>query len=57
MTSLRQAVEDYLSLRHSLGFKLRCPGALLRKFAAFAEAVRAGLKEQQFCRFGKQQSM
>ena len=38
MSSLRQAVEDYLSLRHSLGFKLRCPGALLRKFAAFAEA-------------------
>jgi hypothetical protein len=38
MSSLCQAVEDYLSLRHSLGFKLRCPGALLRKFAAFAEA-------------------
>jgi integrase len=38
MTSLRQAIEDYLSLRHGLGFKLRCPGALLRKFAAFAEA-------------------
>src|SRR5262249_32393282 len=30
--------EDYLSLRHSLGFKLRCSGALLRKFAIFAEA-------------------
>jgi integrase/recombinase XerD len=38
MSSLRQAVEDYLSLRRSLGFKLRCTGALLRKFAAFAEA-------------------
>jgi integrase len=38
MNSLCQAVEDYLSLRHSLGFKLRCSGALLRKFAAFAEA-------------------
>jgi integrase/recombinase XerD len=38
MTSLRQAVQDYLSLRRSLGFKLRCAGALLLKFAAFAEA-------------------
>ena len=38
MSSLCQAVEDYLSLRHSLGFNLRCPGALLGKFAAFAEA-------------------
>jgi integrase/recombinase XerD len=37
MIPLRQAVEDYLSLRRSLGFKLRCTGALLRKFAAFAE--------------------
>ncbi len=38
MTSLHQAVQDYLSLRRSLGFKLRCAGALLLKFAAFAEA-------------------
>lgn len=38
MTSLRQAAQDYLSLRRSLGFKLRCAGALLLKFAAFAEA-------------------
>jgi hypothetical protein len=38
MTSLRQAIQDYLSLRRSLGFKLRCTGALLLKFAAFAEA-------------------
>jgi len=38
MTSLRRAVQDYLSLRRSLGFKLRCAGALLLKFADFAEA-------------------
>lgn len=38
MSPLRQAVEDYLSLRRSLGFKLRCSGALLLKFAAFAES-------------------
>ena len=42
MTTLRQAVQDYLSLRRSLGFKLRCVGALLLKFAAFAEARGAG---------------
>jgi integrase/recombinase XerD len=38
MTSLHQAVQDYLSVRRSLGFKLRCTGASLLKFAAFAEA-------------------
>ena len=37
MTSLCKAVEDYLSIRRSLGFKLRCSGALLRNFAAVAE--------------------
>jgi integrase/recombinase XerD len=38
MTPLHQAVQDYLTLRRSLGFKLRCTGALLLKFAAFAES-------------------
>src|SRR5215469_15339461 len=38
MTPLHQAVQDYLALRRSLGFKLRCTGALLFKFAAFAES-------------------
>lgn len=38
MTSLHQAIQDYLSLRRSLGFKLRCTGAMLLKFADFAEA-------------------
>lgn len=38
MTPLHQAVQDYLALRRSLGFKLRCTGALLLKFTAFAES-------------------
>jgi len=38
MIPLHQAVQDYLVLRRSLGFKLRCTGALLLKFAAFAES-------------------
>jgi integrase/recombinase XerD len=38
MTPLHQAAQDYLALRRSLGFKLRCTGALLLKFTAFAES-------------------
>ena len=38
MTSLRKAVQDYVSLRQSLGFKLRCVRLHLLRFAAFAEA-------------------
>ena len=38
MIPLHQAVQDYLVLRRSLGFKLRCTGALLLKFATFAES-------------------
>lgn len=37
MTTLCRAIEDYLSMRHSLGFKLRCQGALLRRFGTFAQ--------------------
>jgi hypothetical protein len=38
MTSLQKAVQDYVSLRQSLGFKLRCVRLHLLRFAAFAEA-------------------
>jgi hypothetical protein len=41
MTSLRQAVEDYLAMRRALGFKLRLPAGMLREFAALAEAEHA----------------
>lgn len=40
MSSLRQAVDEYLALRRGLGFSLQRPAALLRNFAAFLE--RAG---------------
>lgn len=38
MTPLGQAVQEYLALRRSLGFKLRSAGTYLTKFAAFLEA-------------------
>ena len=37
MTPLGQAIQDYLALRRSLGFKLRDAGLCLVKFAAFME--------------------
>jgi len=38
MTPLEQAIQDYLALRRSLGFKLREAGICLAKFAAFLDA-------------------
>lgn len=37
MSPLRQAVDEYLALRHGLGFSLRVPGAMLHQFATFLE--------------------
>jgi integrase/recombinase XerD len=37
MSTLRQAVEQYLRIRSELGYKLRGPAGLLRDFVAFAE--------------------
>jgi len=37
MSELRHAMEQYLRLRRSLGFALREPEAVLRRFVAFAE--------------------
>ena len=37
MTTLRQAVEEYLSLRRALGFKLNDVGLALRSFLAFCD--------------------
>lgn len=37
MNTLREAVQEYLSMRRSLGFKLREDGARLADFAAFME--------------------
>jgi integrase/recombinase XerD len=38
MTGLRGALEDYLALRRSLGFKLERPGQLLADFAGYLDA-------------------
>ena len=43
MSALRQAAEDYLAIRRSLGFKLVAEGYLLRSFAGYAE--RAGARQ------------
>ncbi len=37
MNDLRQALDEYLSVRRSLGFELRLPGCLLHQFVRFAE--------------------
>lgn len=37
MTELHQALEEYLAVRRSLGYDLRLPGSLLRRFVAFVE--------------------
>ncbi len=37
MSELRQAIDQYLTLRRSLGFELREPETVLRRFVAFAD--------------------
>ncbi len=41
MSGLRQAAEDYLALRRSLGFELITPGRQVRQFAAYLDSVGA----------------
>jgi integrase/recombinase XerD len=41
MSELREAVEQYLATRRSLGYKLREPAACLRRFATFVEEAGA----------------
>ena len=41
MRPLSKAIQDYLALRRSLGFKLRCAGMVLEKFASFMEQQNA----------------
>ena len=41
MTNLRKALEEYLAIRRSLGFKLRLTGRLLLRFVEFAEKKKA----------------
>lgn len=42
MSPLRNALQDYLAMRRSLGFKLRLAGAALRHFVDFLEREGAG---------------
>jgi integrase/recombinase XerD len=46
MNTLRQAVQDYLNLRRSLGFKLKEAGRMLPDFVAFMERHRASYVTQ-----------
>ena len=41
MSTLQQALNDYLAIRRSLGFQLRGPACSLRNFVAFLQAERA----------------
>ena len=41
MNTLRQAVQEYLAMRRSLGFKLQRAGAALLEFVNFMEQHRA----------------
>ena len=41
MKPLTKAIDDYLTLRRSLGFKLHSAGAALMNFASFMERQRA----------------
>jgi hypothetical protein len=43
MISLRKAVENYLTMRRSLGFKLRDMGYNLRHFVSYMEQQRASI--------------
>ena len=48
MNTLRQAVEEYLKLRRSLGFQLREAGKALDDFVTFMEQQRAPYITQAF---------
>jgi integrase len=41
MSALRATLEEYLNVRHALGYKLRLTGHLLRRFVDFAERAHA----------------
>jgi hypothetical protein len=41
MTKLKKTLEEYLTVRRALGFKLRLAGGLLHRFVEFAERKQA----------------
>lgn len=50
MTTLRQAVEEYLSLRRALGFKLSDVGVAFRSFLAFCDSEGAAVVTTELAR-------
>lgn len=56
MTTLRAAVQEYLTLRRSLGFKLRDAGTALLQFVTFMEQHRASSITSQLALAWAQQS-
>lgn len=42
MSTLKQALKDYIAMRRALGFQLREVAVCLRNFVAFAEAEGTG---------------
>ena len=56
MTTLREAVQEYLILRRSLGFKLHDAGTALLKFVTFMEQHRASSITTQLALTWAQQS-
>lgn len=47
MKTLASQLDEYLELRHKLGFKLRLAGGLLRRFVLFAERKNASVITRQ----------
>ena len=47
MKTLRQALDDYLTLRQAMGFKLSEARTLLPRFVDFLESLKSFIKRQQ----------
>jgi integrase/recombinase XerD len=56
MNTLRETVEEYLSMRRALGFKLRAAGARLLEFVTFMEQQRASFITHELALRWAQQS-
>ena len=49
MNGLRQSLDDYLTVRRSLGYKLEDAARVLRSFVAFADQARAASPLSWLC--------
>jgi integrase/recombinase XerD len=57
MNTIRETVEEYLTMRRALGFKLRAAGARLLKFVTFMEQQRASFITHELALRWAQQSL